>query len=193
MKRPRILVAGLGNLLLMDDGVGIHAVRAIRNSLPRGVRAVEIGTAVLDALHLIEWADTIVAFDAMQAGGAPGTVYSFGVEDVEDRGIKGSLHEVNLIAALGFLTRPHRPEISILGVEPEKIDFGLELTPPVAAALPTAVEAALKIVERALDAEGVSTPDRRGRYACRSACPGRSARSGAGRRNCTQCAAHLRP
>jgi hydrogenase maturation protease len=146
-RRPRILVAGLGNLLLQDDGVGVHAVRAIEKLVPRGVRVVEVGTAVLDALHLFEWADKILAFDAMQAGGVPGTVYAFGAGDVEDSGVRTSLHEVGLAAALRFLTSGHTPDITILGVEPERIDYGLELTERVQAAVPAALDAARRIID----------------------------------------------
>jgi hydrogenase maturation protease len=145
-RRPRILVAGLGNLLLKDDGVGVHAVRALQGGVPRGVRAVEVGTAVLDALHLLEWADHVLAIDAMQAGGDPGTIYRFGVEDVAEAAVKASLHEVDLLAALRFLTSGHRPEIAVLGVEPETIEAGLDLTPSVQAALPRVVAAARDIV-----------------------------------------------
>jgi hydrogenase maturation protease len=145
-RRPRVLVAGLGNLLLKDDGVGIHAVRALQREVPRGVCAVEVGTAVLDALHLFEWADRILAIDAMQAGDDPGTVYRFGVEDVGRTSVRASLHEVDLVAALRFLTTRHRPEIAVLGVEPETIGAGLDLSPSVQAALPRLVAAAQEIV-----------------------------------------------
>ena len=145
-RRPRILVAGLGNLLLKDDGVGVHAVRALQPAVPRGVRAVEVGTAVLEALHLFEWADRILAIDAMQAGGMPGTVYRFGVEDVADRPVRGSLHEVDLVAGLRFLTNGHRPTITILAVEPETIDVGLDLSHRVKAALPRLITAAKDIL-----------------------------------------------
>lgn len=145
-RRPRILVAGLGNLLLMDDGVGVHAVRAFQRRAPRGVLAVEVGTAVLDALHLFEWADRVLAIDAVRAGGVPGTLYRFGVEDVADRPVRGSLHEVDLVAGLRFLTHGHRPPITILGVEPETIDAGLDLSPSVRVALPRLVTAAKDVV-----------------------------------------------
>jgi hydrogenase maturation protease len=145
-RKPRILIAGLGNLLLMDDGVGVHAVQELQKSPPDGAVVAEVGTAVLSALHLLEWADKILALDAMQAGGAPGTIYAFGTDDVDRGGIQVSLHELNLLAALGFLKNKARPEIVILGVEPEKIDYGLELTPPVAAALPELTVAVQELV-----------------------------------------------
>ncbi len=145
-QRARTLVVGLGNVLLQDDGVGVHAVRELRKVLPRRILAVDVGTAVLDALHLFEWADRIIGIDAMQAGGPPGSIYTFGVDDVEDQGVRASLHEMGLIASLRFMKGP-RPPISMLAVEPETMDFGLELSEPVRAALPELVAAAKRMAE----------------------------------------------
>jgi hydrogenase maturation protease len=140
---PRILIVGLGNVLLQDDGVGVHAVRALQADPPRGALVAEVGVAVFDALHLVESADHILALDAMQAGGEPGAVYAFGPEAVAQGDQQYSLHELNLLAALRFLPADHpRPKIAILGVEPQAIDYGLELTPPVEAALPLLLQAA---------------------------------------------------
>ncbi len=137
---------GLGNVLLQDDGVGVHAVRELRKVLPRHILAVEVGTAVLDALHLFEWADRIIGIDAMQAGGPPGTIYSFGVDDVDDPGVKASLHEMGLIAGLRFM-RGQRPPISMLAVEPESMDCGLYLSASVQESLPKLVAEAKKMAE----------------------------------------------
>ena len=147
-KRPRILIAGLGNVLLRDDGVGVHAVRELQEAHPRGVLAVEVGAAVLDALHLFQWADRILAVDAMRAGGPPGTIYSFRVEDVKEDGPQASLHELSLLAAFRFLPDGRRPGVMILGVEPAIIDYGLDLSPAVQAALPGLVQAAKDLIAR---------------------------------------------
>lgn len=148
MKRDpaRMLIVGLGNELLMDDGVGIHAVRQISADPVPGALAVEVGTAVLDALHLFEAADRILAIDAMKAGGKPGTIYSFGLDDVERPSLQVSLHELSLVSAFRFLPGLKLPEIKLLGVEPERIDYGLNLTAPVQNALPRLVTAARDII-----------------------------------------------
>ncbi len=140
-----MLIAGLGNLLLRDDGVGVHAVRELQKVVPRRVRAVEVGTAVLDALHLFEQADRILAIDAMEAGGQPGTIYRLDGEDVEEGDLQASLHQMSLLAVLRFLGR-HRPVVTVLGVQPEVIDYGMDLSPSVQAALPRLVAAAKEIV-----------------------------------------------
>ncbi len=145
-RRPHILVAGLGNLLLADDGVGVHAVRGLARRVPAGVRAVEIGTAVLDALHLIERADKLLAIDAMQAGGRPGEIYSFALDDVANPPAKPSLHDFGLRAAFDFLPG-RRPDVLVLGVEPARIELGLDLSPEVSAALSGVIEAALRMIE----------------------------------------------
>lgn len=146
-KTPRILIAGLGNLLLKDDGVGVHAVQELQQNPPKGTKVVEVGCAVLDALHLFEWADIVLGIDAMQAGGAPGTVYRFGIDDVAEDNHHASLHEVNLVSALRFLPEDARPEIAMLGVEPEIIDYSLDLSQSVSAALPQVVEVVRSMVE----------------------------------------------
>jgi hydrogenase maturation protease len=146
-KGPRILIAGLGNLLLRDDGVGVHAVHELQKAPPPGVRVVEVGTAVLDALHLFEKADRILAIDAMQAGGSAGTLYSLRVSDVEDRSPKASLHELSLLAALRFLASGKRAPVVILGVEPAIIDYGLDLSPEVQSALPVLIQSVREIVD----------------------------------------------
>jgi hydrogenase maturation protease len=143
---PRILIAGLGNYLLRDDGIGVHAVKALQRTPPPGVVVAEVGTAVLDALHLLEWAEKILAIDAMQAGGTPGTLYVFGVNAVAGPGMQASLHELNLLAALEFLPRQIKPEILIVGIEPETIDYGLDLSPAMAAVLPELTREVRKIV-----------------------------------------------
>lgn len=147
-RRPRILIAGLGNSLLKDDGVGVHAVQALsKRRMPRGVVAAEIGTAILDGLHLLERADKVLAIDAMQAGGRPGDIYAFALDDVDNPPVKPSLHDFGLRGVFEFLPG-RRPEVLVLGVEPAEIGVGLELTPEVAASLPRVVHEALRIVDR---------------------------------------------
>ncbi|MEJ5330282.1 MAG: hydrogenase maturation protease [Desulfobaccales bacterium] len=139
---PRVLIAGLGNLLLRDDGVGVQAVRLLQAKPPSGVLVAEVGTQVLGALHLLEWADRVLALDALMAGGPPGTIYACRESDVALEAVQASLHELGLRAALHFLPRERRPEVFILGLEPASLEPGLELSPPVQAALPRFLELA---------------------------------------------------
>lgn len=147
-KPLRILVAGLGNLLLQDDGVGVHAVRELARHRRSGVVVAEVGTALFDALHLLEWADKVLAIDAMQAGNPPGTIYLLAGDSVEQRGSLTSLHELGLHSAFTLIRRVRNPETMIIGIEPEIIDYGLQLTPSVQAGLPAVVQQAREVVNR---------------------------------------------
>jgi hydrogenase maturation protease len=147
-RKPRILIAGIGNELLQDDGVGVHAIRELIKNPPSGVVCVEVGTAVLDALHLIEWADKILVIDAMQAHGAPGTIYLSDVREMQGTKVGASLHELSFLNVLRFLPPGSKmPQISVMGIEPESIDYGLELSPAVRAALPKIMPAITDMVE----------------------------------------------
>jgi hydrogenase maturation protease len=145
-RKPLILVAGLGNVLFQDDGVGVRVIRELqKNPIPMLVFA-EVGTAVLGALHFFEWADKILAVNALQAGGKPGTIYSFEVKNGGTRPWPASLHEKALLSAFKFLSRKTPPTLNILGIEPETLAFGLELSPSVQASLSQAIHAVTEIV-----------------------------------------------
>jgi hydrogenase maturation protease len=148
-RSPRILVAGLGNLLLRDVGVGVHAVRLFQPSAAGDYQAVDVGCAVLDALHLFEWAEKILLIDAMKAGGPPGTVYQVkAIADLEEGAVPLSLHDLSVVQALKMIHKDHHPEITILGVEPEIIDYGLDLSNAVKASLPLILQTGQEIVRK---------------------------------------------
>ncbi len=141
-QRAPLLIAGLGNVLLMDDGVGVHAARALAREKIPGAVVAEIGTAVLDALPLLEGASAVLALDAVQAGEPPGTIYEVLPDGSSGRGPLTCAHDLDLRRAVAMLSADKRPRIVVLGVEPHTIDFGLELSPAVRAALPRFLAAA---------------------------------------------------
>ena len=146
---PRILIAGLGNELLSDDGVGVHAVRELEQVPILDVILADIGTAVLHGLHYLETADHVLAIDAARGGQPPGTVYLFeAAEDAEALSVV-SIHAMGLReAARVLMTGRPAPRITILGVEPESLACGMNLSPPVRAALPGVISLARKTVAR---------------------------------------------
>ena len=152
----RVAILGAGNLLLRDDGVGIHAVRALQANPPPGVLVCEVGTAALAALDILEQSEAVVIVDAMAAGGKPGTIYRYDVLPDDPCGAHGgaSLHDLNLIGVLRFIPEERRPRIAVVGVEPAELDCGLELSVAVAAALPEVVACARRVAEELLLAEG---------------------------------------
>ena len=142
----KIAVLGLGNLLLRDDGVGVHAVRMLSRNAPQDVEITEIGTAALNAQRVFIEFDHVIAIDAVHGGGPAGTIYSFDAED-ETGDWSVSLHDLGIIGALKLLPEKARPRLHIIGVEPEIIDYGTELSQTVSKALPRL----LKTVKNTID------------------------------------------
>lgn len=138
-KRIKVLIAGLGNILLRDDGVGVHAVRQLQHHCPPGVVTAEIGTAILSAFHLLEEAQRVIVIDAMQAGGAPGTVYTTTAHELEENKSPTSLHHLGLANAYRLMLNVSTPPIDVVGIEPEAIDCGMNLSSRVEASLPKVV------------------------------------------------------
>jgi len=153
----RILILGLGNILLRDEGVGAHVAALLQKEpLPADVEVVDGGTAALDALLLAQRAEKLIVIDAVRAAGRPGTIYRAkfraGEKDklaellAGQGGSKISLHQVGLIDALAVAERLNclPEEIVIIGVEPSKVDWGLELTAQVGQKLPEIINMVLK-------------------------------------------------
>jgi hydrogenase maturation protease len=137
----RTIVLGIGNLILCDEGVGVHAARALmREELGTEVEAIEVGTAFLDALPAIETAERIIVVDAMQGGEAPGTVYRIPFAECVRPECIASLHGFDLSRVMYLAGRSDMPEVTVFGVEPARIDWGVDLSPEIAAVLPELVE-----------------------------------------------------
>lgn len=139
-KQIEVLVLGLGNELLTDDGVGVHAVRKLQHELSmEGVVAAQVGTAILHAQDLLEQAVCVIAIDAVRAGDKPGAIYRFDIDQARlDQ--PASLHDLGIVGVMRLIPQPDRPAVTILGIEPETIDYGMELSPAVGAVLPRVVE-----------------------------------------------------
>lgn len=162
----RILILGLGNILLADEGIGAHVAQLLqKESLPPNVEVVDGGTAAMDALLLVEGIDKLVVIDALRAGQKPGTIYRAkfraGEEDklaeilAGQGGSKISLHQVGLIDALAVAERLNcvPEEIVIIGVEPAEVGYGLELTDEVEQKIPEIIDTVLKEIEDAVHTE----------------------------------------
>jgi hydrogenase maturation protease len=142
---PAGLIVGLGNCLLMDDGIGVHAIWRLMDQPPARTLVLEVGTDVFSCVPWLERTPRVLAIDAMDAGGAPGTIYHCAARDVRLETAPTSLHELGLLAMLEFVPRPKWPEISILGIQPAAIHYGLDLSPVLEQVLPKVVQAAREI------------------------------------------------
>jgi hydrogenase maturation protease len=111
------------------------------------VTMVEIGTAILHGLSFLESAARVLVIDAARGGQPPGTIYLFDAGEAGAPHPGSSLHALGLREAARLLLRPGScPPITVLGVEPASLDYGLELSGPVRAALPRVVALARQTV-----------------------------------------------
>jgi hydrogenase maturation protease len=155
-----VLILGLGNLLLADEGVGVHAARLLMERNDReDVTILDIGTAVLDALPALERAGRVLIIDAVMADGPAGSVYRIPYDDCLRPSAIDSLHGFDLSRVLAMAGRYDCPKITVIGVEPARIGWSLELSPEVAAALPAVIEA----VEDEISRSGEPVPLSAGR------------------------------
>lgn len=145
----RFLIAGVGNELLADDGVGVYAVRELQKHPLPGVTLVDIGTAVLHGLSFMESADRVLVIDAAKGGQPPGTIYLFDPTENPGENALTSIHAMGLREAANFLLagKP-APPITVLGVEPALLEYQMGLSPAVQAALPQVVALARETVEQ---------------------------------------------
>jgi hydrogenase maturation protease len=136
----KVLIIGFGNLLLSDEGIGIHAVEALQSrELPEGVEVMDGGTSAIDILPYLEGVDLLIIVDAVAGSEPPGTLYRMGLADIKyDQQEHMSLHDIDVPAVIRLCEMMGRkpPESLIIGLQPASFEDGLELTPPVAAALP---------------------------------------------------------
>ncbi len=144
---PRVYVLGLGNVLMGDDGFGPAVIRAFEASYDAGpeVEVIDLGTPGLDLTPWLADADHVVIVDTVKAPLAPGSLRIYDKSDLlreapfarvgpHDPGVK------ECVFTLEFAGRA--PEhITIVGVVPAVAGMGLELSDPVSAAIPVAVEA----------------------------------------------------
>ena len=158
----RVLILGIGNIILSDEAVGVRAVEFLLDNydLPAGVSAVDAGTSSMDLLDEIADVDLLVVLDAVRAGKPLGTVVRLAGDEVPVFFRKKlSPHQVGLsdvLASLEFAgCRPK--DIVVLGVEAENFELGLEMGAVVAARVPEL--AALVVAE--LDSRGIAFAPRR--------------------------------
>lgn len=149
-----MLVLGLGNVVMGDDGVGVHVVRALQaeSAPPPGVRIVDGGTAGLALLPLLTGARAAVLVDAAEVAAPAGTVRLLPGDGAD--GVPGrlSVHQVGCadLLATARLLGALPPVVEIVGVQPARVAVGWRLSPQVRSAVPVAAELVLARVRHRL-------------------------------------------
>ena len=156
----KILVAGVGNLLKHDDGLGIHLIEKLKEiNLPDNVEIMDLGTSGMDILYHSENFDKIIFLDAIKVGKSPGTVYRIKPRDVEvgENSLRDiiymSMHEIDLekVIALGRKLGQMPNDIVIIGCEPKETNMiKIALTKEVKTAIPNIIQLVLEEINSSL-------------------------------------------
>lgn len=161
----KVTIVGVGNVLLQDEGVGVHAIEKLRAryKFPENVEIIDGGTMGLDLLPFVENTDKLLLIDAVDLKEKPGTI---GI--IEDKDIpaviktKISPHQIGLNDLLSVMKLlENEPEnITVIGMQPGNIQTGTELSTQVRQNLDNLISA---IIEK-LRQWGVKVED----VSCRS-------------------------
>jgi hydrogenase maturation protease len=148
-KIPGIL--GLGNLLLGDEGFGVHFVRRFREQVESfsGFELEDGGTAGIYMAPFLESHDPVIVVDAVISGNSPGTItlYDFQMINAVHSALRMSPHQLGLLEIMDICSlRGNAPELFLLGIEPMNLDTGMELSGILEEKLDAAVEGVVTIL-----------------------------------------------
>lgn len=154
----QVLVAGVGNIFLRDDGFGSEVARRLAGRrLPDGVRVVDYGIGGIHlAYDLLSGVDLLVLIDALPRGQEPGTVSLVELEPGDDLRATVDSHAMDpatVFASLRGLGGEPPPAL-VVGCEPADLSEGMGLSPAVAAAVDPTVEQVLDLLARRGDTGG---------------------------------------
>ncbi len=147
----KILVLGVGNDLLKDEGIGVHVVKAMEAlELPENVCLYNGGVAGIDLMDQIQNTDRLIIIDAIDAGDQPGSLFRFNAEEVKiilDE-YKTSLHQVDLFDTLKLARfLDCYPDTVIIGIQPKEIAWGTEPTPELASRIPRIIDLVMREIQ----------------------------------------------
>jgi hydrogenase maturation protease len=148
MRVPQDAILGVGNILMGDDGLGVHAIRALgQHPLPRGIELIDGGTQGMALMHALADRRRLLVIDCIKAGGAPGTLYRLDWAELSamtseepgrsaltlhQRGILDLLHLLHLVQPI--------PQTTFVGMEPYAVEVGTELSPVLLERVPLLLE-----------------------------------------------------
>jgi hydrogenase maturation protease len=150
-KLKKVLVLGIGNYLMGDEGVGVHVIHALsKTDLPEYVDIMDGGTGSFDLMPIIARYPLVIFVDATMDGRVPGTIDVIYPKFAKDFPVVLSAHDVGLkdmIDALEF--KGELPRIVLVTITiKQMIPMTIDLTPEIQDAVPKAVEQIKEIVEK---------------------------------------------
>jgi hydrogenase maturation protease len=150
---PEVLVLGLGNTLLADDGVGVHVVRLLASdpSRPSGLSPIDGGTLGFRLLGSLTRSNAVLVVDAAELGEQPGALRLLDQDALADyvsRGGRMSAHEAGLVdlLTLARLEGWAPARLALLGIQPQRIEWDGALSESVSWSLPAACRVVVQTV-----------------------------------------------
>ncbi len=135
------LIVGVGNPLLGDEGVGLHAVRNLSQlPMPADVSLLNCGCDLLNLVSYIDKPKKIIILDAIRAGGKPGRIYRFDLDELQTVQTQTrSAHQLQTVDALRLLEKVYpclnSCRITVIGVEPKAMALSGDLSQEVKASI----------------------------------------------------------
>lgn len=152
MVKP-IAIIGLGNYLMGDEGVGIHATKKLREmDWPGDVDIIDAGVPSLALLHMMEGRKLVIVIDCADFGGKPGEVKSFNPDQIKrpapDK--KVSLHAADLLTTFDIAANAGLPlpPIWIIGIQPTRVEMTMELSEETQKALDEIPAVVTKLIDQ---------------------------------------------
>ena len=150
----KTLVLGIGNVLLQDEGAGVHAIRLLAGLADQrnDIELMDGGTLSFTLACSIEDTDNLIVIDAANYDGKPGTTRVFEGEQMDEflgSNRRLSVHEVSLIDlfAIAHLADRLPKRRALIGIQPQTVAWGDAPTTPVAGAIRVACDQALRLIE----------------------------------------------
>ena len=152
MSHNRIIILGVGNILLKDEGIGVHVVLELqKQKLPSNVEVIDAGTASLNILACLNNTKKLIIIDAVKGRRNPGMIYRIYPNDLENLEDKDSLslHQIDVMQSLRIIAKTSGlpDEVVIIGIEPENIEWGTELSNKLKSKIPQVVSRVLKEID----------------------------------------------
>ena len=165
--QPRVLVLGIGNVLMLDEGVGNRVAEELERNYRFGddVRVVDGGTMGYGMIHLFRGVEFLLVVDAMDGTSlAPGTVVRVSPKDFAPNQVMHSLHDIRFVDVLQAAQLIDiMPEADCIGIQVENMspaELTIGLSEPVEAAVPRAIAAVLYVLEeRGIVPEEIDSPE----------------------------------
>lgn len=147
-----VVLLGVGNILLTDEGLGVHVVNDLERNYTfvPAISIIDGGTMGMELLTYMRGMKKILLVDAINGGEVPGTVYEFPHKELEEYFMEHiSVHEVGMQDILRIRAIQEDPleDAVVIGVEPLSLEVGFEPSEPVAKALPDVKERVLRTLE----------------------------------------------